>query len=62
MLALCRALHQTYNIAALTNIIFTKEDAEFLISNRTYPCDRNGPHAAIRENILANLFVLAKTD
>ncbi|KAI8804041.1 urease accessory protein UreG [Cladochytrium replicatum] len=65
MLALCRALHPTYNIAALTNDIFTKEDAEFLIRNKALPTERiraietgGCPHAAIREDISANLTAL----
>ena len=33
MLALARAFRGTYSIAAVTNDIFTKEDAEFLMRN-----------------------------
>lgn len=40
MLALCQHLHPRYNIAAVTNDIFTKEDAEFLIRNKALPAER----------------------
>lgn len=65
MLALCRALRDKYNIAAVTNDIFTKEDAEFLIRNQALPAERiravetgGCPHAAIREDISHNLVAL----
>lgn len=66
MLALCRALHPQYNIACVTNDIFTQEDAEFLIRNKALPdaariraIETGGcPHAAIREDISANLNAL----
>ncbi|KAI9014767.1 CobW/HypB/UreG, nucleotide-binding domain-containing protein [Gaertneriomyces semiglobifer] len=66
MLALCRALHPRYSIAAVTNDIFTREDAEFLVRHNALP-DHNRiraietggcPHAAIREDISANLEAL----
>lgn len=62
MLALCRRLYPKYNIGAVTNDIFTQEDAEFLIRNNALPKERiravetgGCPHAAIREDISANL-------
>ncbi|KAJ3290379.1 hypothetical protein HK104_006818 [Borealophlyctis nickersoniae] len=65
MLALCRALHPTYIIGAVTNDIFTREDAEFLVRHNALPQDRiraietgGCPHAAIREDISANLNAL----
>ncbi|KAI8588976.1 urease accessory protein ureG [Geranomyces variabilis] len=66
MLALCRALHTRFNLAAVTNDIFTQEDAEFLIRNKALPDARRiraietggCPHAAIREDISANLEAL----
>ncbi|KAI9104842.1 urease accessory protein ureG [Phlyctochytrium arcticum] len=66
MLALCQKLQHRYNIAAVTNDIFTKEDAEFLITNkaladagRIKAIETGGcPHAAIREDISANLEAL----
>jgi len=65
MLVLCRALRETRSIAAVTNDIFTKEDAEFLIRHEALERSRiravetgGCPHAAIREDITANLIAL----
>ncbi len=65
MLALCRKLRDRLNIAAVTNDIFTKEDGEFLIRHDALPAERiravetgGCPHAAIREDISANLLAL----
>lgn len=65
MLALCHALRAKYNIAAVTNDIFTREDAEFLTKHKALPADRiraietgGCPHAAVREDISANLAAL----
>jgi len=64
-LALCRRLRDQYNIGVLTNDIFTREDQEFLIKNGALPAERikaietgGCPHAAIREDISANLGAL----
>jgi hypothetical protein len=61
-LALCRRLRSEYNIAVTTNDIFTREDQEFLLRNEALPSDRiraietgGCPHAAIREDISANM-------
>ncbi|KAI8364931.1 urease accessory protein UreG [Blakeslea trispora] len=65
MLALCQRLRDQYSLAAVTNDIFTKEDTEFLIRNAALPTDRIAaietggcPHAAIREDVSANLNAL----
>jgi urease accessory protein len=65
LLVLCRRLRAQYNIAAVTNDIFTKEDGEFLIRNQALEAERiravetgGCPHAAIREDISANLLAL----
>jgi len=65
MLALCRKMRDRWNIAAVTNDIFTKEDGEFLVRNNALPAERiravetgGCPHAAIREDITANLIAL----
>lgn len=65
MLALCLALRDEYNLAAVTNDIFTREDAEFLTRNSALPPERivaietgGCPHAAVREDISANLLAL----
>ncbi|KAG8985813.1 hypothetical protein FRB90_004449 [Tulasnella sp. 427] len=64
-LALCQKLRDKYNIAVTTNDIFTREDQEFLIRNGALPAERimaietgGCPHAAIREDISANLGAL----
>jgi urease accessory protein len=65
MLELCLALRKEYNIAAVTNDIFTREDAEFLTKHgaltpeRIVAIETGGcPHAAVREDISANLLAL----
>ena len=62
MLELCRRLRSKYNLCAVTNDIFTREDGEFLIKHKALDEDRilavetgGCPHAAIREDITANL-------
>ena len=40
MLALCLALREKYSIAAVTNDIFTREDAEFLTKHSALPPSR----------------------
>ena len=39
-LALCLALRSRYNIAAVTNDIYTEEDAQFLVRNQALPPER----------------------
>ncbi|GAM82296.1 hypothetical protein ANO11243_002750 [Dothideomycetidae sp. 11243] len=65
MLALCQALRSRYSIAAVTNDIFTREDCEFLTRHSALPAERiraietgGCPHAAVREDISANLAAL----
>lgn len=62
MLQLCKALRDECSIAAVTNDIFTREDGEFLDRHEALPSERiraietgGCPHAAIREDISANL-------
>jgi len=64
-LALCQHLRKEFNIATVTNDIFTREDQEFLIKHRALPPARilaietgGCPHAAIREDISANMGAL----
>jgi urease accessory protein len=59
---LARSLTPDLSIAAITNDIFTKEDAEFLVRNQSLPADRvigvetgGCPHVAIREDVSMNL-------
>lgn len=61
-LALCQRLREVYNIAVVTNDIYTKEDAEFLTRNQALTPDRiigvetgGCPHTAIREDASMNL-------
>ncbi len=59
---LCKALRDTYDIAAITNDIYTKEDARLLTVAGALTPDRimgvetgGCPHTAIREDASANL-------
>ncbi len=61
-LALCLALRDQYNIAVVTNDIYTEEDAQFLVRNealepaRIIGVETGGcPHTAIREDASINL-------
>ena len=65
LLALCRRLRDTHNVAVVTNDIFTKEDAEFLVRNDALPKERIAavetggcPHTAIRDDVTPNLVAL----
>jgi len=60
--ALCRIFREKYNIAAITNDIYTREDAEFLTRAGSLSPDRimgietgGCPHTAIREDASINL-------
>jgi urease accessory protein len=59
---LCKALRDEFSIAVVTNDIYTREDAEFLLRHAVLPPERiqaveTGacPHTAIRDDISANL-------
>jgi urease accessory protein len=65
VLAVCRALRDRLRIGVVTNDIFTREDAEFLVRHQALPdgairaVETGGcPHAAIREDITPNLLAL----
>jgi urease accessory protein len=60
--ALCKALRGGFQIAVVTNDIYTQEDAQFLIRSQALPADRiigvetgGCPHTAIREDASMNL-------
>ena len=60
--ALCRQMRDQYQIAVVTNDIYTQEDAEFLTRNESLDADRiigvetgGCPHTAIREDASMNL-------
>lgn len=59
---LCSALKDDYNLAVVTNDIYTREDADFLLKHDALPADRiigvetgGCPHTAIREDASMNL-------
>jgi urease accessory protein len=66
---LSRRLWPRYNLAVVTNDIYTKEDAEFLVRQGVLPAERvrgveTGacPHAAIREDASMNLQAIAELE
>jgi urease accessory protein len=63
---LCKRLRERYDIAAITNDIYTKWDAEYLVRSGALPPERIAgvetggcPHTAIREDASANLAAVA---
>src|SRR3974390_363705 len=63
---LCKSMRETYDIAAITNDIYTKWDAEFLVRAGSLTPDRIAgvetggcPHTAIREDASMNLAAVA---
>ncbi len=66
-LALCKALRDRYDIAAVTNDIYTEEDAQFLVRDEALAPERiigvetgGCPHTAIREDASINLEAVAR--
>ena len=64
--ALCKRFHGTYDIVAITNDIYTKEDALILTRSGALPVERilgvetgGCPHTAIREDCSINLAAIA---
>ncbi|MGH2365305.1 MAG: GTP-binding protein, partial [Chloroflexota bacterium] len=62
---LCRRLASTLDMAVITNDIYTREDADFLVRAGSLPADRirgveTGacPHSAVRDDISINLNVV----
>jgi urease accessory protein len=67
--ALCKRLRDTYDIAAITNDIYTREDAEFLTRSGALDAERirgvetgGCPHTAIREDASINLAAVAELE
>ena len=67
--ALCKSLRQQYNLAVVTNDIYTQEDAEFLVRSQALARDRiigvetgGCPHTAIREDASINLAAIAELE
>jgi urease accessory protein len=59
---LCKSMRNTYQLAVVTNDIYTREDAEFLVRSGALDADRivgvetgGCPHTAIREDASMNL-------
>jgi len=60
--ALCKAMRDDYQLAVVTNDIYTKEDAQFLVKSEALSADRivgvetgGCPHTAIREDASMNI-------
>ena len=63
--ALCKNMSQKISMAVISNDIYTKEDAEFLMKNQALPLDRikgvetgGCPHTAIREDASINMLAV----
>lgn len=63
--ALCESMRDRYEVAVVTNDIYTREDAEFLLRANALPADRivgvetgGCPHTAIREDASINLVAI----
>ena len=64
---LCKAMRGRFELVAITNDIYTREDAEFLTRSGALPADRicgvetgGCPHTAIREDASINLAAIAE--
>ena len=67
LLGLCQLLRGEYELAFVTNDIFTKEDAEFLVRHHALPPERIAavetggcPHTAVRDDVSQNLEALER--
>ncbi len=67
--ALCKSLRDEYQIAVVTNDIYTQEDAQFLVRSEALSGDRilgvetgGCPHTAIREDASMNLVAIAQLE
>jgi urease accessory protein len=67
--ALCKTLRQDYEIAVVTNDIYTQEDAQFLVRSQALTRDRivgvetgGCPHTAIREDASINMAALEQLE
>ena len=66
---LCRTFYPEFNLAVITNDIYTREDAEFLARREVLPLERivgvetgGCPHSAIREDASVNLAAIAELE
>ncbi|MDB6152408.1 MAG: urease accessory protein UreG [Chthoniobacteraceae bacterium] len=69
VLRLCQWLRDEISLAVVTNDIYTREDAEFLVRNAALPSDRvigvetgGCPHTAIRDDTSMNLAAIAELE
>ena len=69
VLRLCQWLREEFSIAVVTNDIYTREDAEFLVRNEALPAERvigvetgGCPHTAIRDDTSMNLAAIAELE
>jgi urease accessory protein len=69
VLRLCQWLRDEISLAVVTNDIYTREDAEFLVRNEALPADRvigvetgGCPHTAIRDDTSMNLAAVAELE
>ncbi|MEH1828998.1 MAG: urease accessory protein UreG [Nostoc sp.] len=67
--ALCKGLREQYQIAVVTNDIYTQEDAQFLVHSQALASDRilgvetgGCPHTAIREDASMNLAAIEQLE
>jgi urease accessory protein len=67
--ALCKGLREQYQIAVVTNDIYTQEDAQFLVRSQALASDRilgvetgGCPHTAIREDASMNLAAIEQLE
>lgn len=67
--ALCKAMRDEYNLAVVTNDIYTQEDAQFLVRSQALAKDRilgvetgGCPHTAIREDASMNLAAIEQLE
>src|SRR4051794_31568881 len=65
--SLCKTMRERFNLVAITNDIYTREDAEFLTRSGALPPERirgvetgGCPHTAIREDASINLAAIAE--
>jgi len=69
VLRLCQWLRGEFSLGVVTNDIYTREDAEFLVRNEALPADRvlgvetgGCPHTAIRDDTSMNLAAVAELE
>ena len=67
--SLCKAMRDDYRLAVVTNDIYTKEDAQFLVRSQALAAERimgvetgGCPHTAIREDASMNIAAIEQMD